>query len=187
MLYPSGAFMARVAEGVTGRATLPFFSPAVIHDPALAARLSRAHEEVMRSGETEGLLEPLADLLRRYADGTFDPQGAGLEPAKVRRAREYLDAHPFERVDLETLAAFIDCSPYHLLRAFRRETGLTPHAYGLQVRVGRAKVELAKGEPAALVAAQTGFFDQSHFGSSFKKLVGVTPGEYIRAAARAAR
>ena len=185
VLYPSGAFMTRVAEAVTGRATLPFFSHAVIHDPALAADLARAHGAVMRWGETEALLKPLADLLTRYADGTFKPRDAGREPAKVARAREVLDAHPFERVPLETLAALVDWSPHHLLRAFRLETGLTPHAYGLQVRVQRAKIELVKGQPIAQVSAQTGFFDQSHFGGSFKRLVGVTPGEYVRAAARA--
>ena len=31
----------------------------------------------------------------------------------------------------------------------------------------------------AEVATETGFYDQSHFGWHFKRLVGVTPGNYL--------
>ena len=83
---------------------------------------------------------------------------------------------------LAELAALTDLSPYALLRAFRRHTGLTPHAYRVQRRVEAAKKRLATGEPIATVAADTGFFDQSHLGKHFKRVVGVTPRVFVKGA-----
>jgi AraC-like DNA-binding protein len=44
--------------------------------------------------------------------------------------------------------------------------------------VGRARSLLLRGWPAARVALETGFADQSHLIRRFKRLVGVTPGRY---------
>ncbi|MDQ3461350.1 MAG: helix-turn-helix transcriptional regulator [Deinococcota bacterium] len=73
-------------------------------------------------------------------------------------------------------------SPYHLLRVFRLELGLSPHSYQIQRRIGIAKTLLAQGERIAQVAACTGFTDQSHLGRHFKRLVGVTPGQFAQSA-----
>lgn len=70
---------------------------------------------------------------------------------------------------------------YHLLRAFRAETGLPPHAYLLHARIGRARSLIARGMSALEVAFETGFADQAHFTRTFKRLVGLTPGHYQRA------
>ena len=70
-------------------------------------------------------------------------------------------------------------SRYHLLRVFKRATGLTPHAFHVQHRVERAKSLLRSGLPIVQVAADTGFVDQSHFTRAFKHLVGATPGQYL--------
>ena len=42
---------------------------------------------------------------------------------------------------------------------------------------------LSEGRHIAGVALDTGFFDQSHFTHSFKRLMGITPGDYFRTAA----
>ena len=57
---------------------------------------------------------------------------------------------------------------HHLIRAFRRETGLTPHAYLVDVRVRRARDRLRRGEMPGDVAAATGFCDQAHLTRAFK-------------------
>jgi hypothetical protein len=68
--------------------------------------------------------------------------------------------------------------PFRMVRTFTRQIGLPPHAYLNQVRVNRAKQLLANGEPIALVAYETGFADQSHLTRHFKRLFGLTPGQY---------
>jgi AraC-like DNA-binding protein len=65
-----------------------------------------------------------------------------------------------------------------LIRLFGDATGIPPHAYLRQVRVKRAKALLARGDSIANVAQATGFNDQSHLNRWFKRLLGITPGQY---------
>src|SRR3954469_23813961 len=82
------------------------------------------------------------------------------------------------RLELETLAQRAGLSRFHALRAFKRRYGLPPHAYQLCLRISRARCMLLAGAPAADVAVQCGFVDQSHFNRHFKRLVGMTPMQY---------
>jgi AraC-like DNA-binding protein len=67
------------------------------------------------------------------------------------------------------------------LRSFKRNIGMTPHAYQVQLRVDRARRMLAHGADVADAAAAAGFCDQSHLHRHFTRTVGVTPGVYQRA------
>jgi AraC-like DNA-binding protein len=96
----------------------------------------------------------------------------------IQRARDYLHDNYAESIALDELAQVAGLSPFHLCRLFRREFGLSPHAYQTHVRLSHAKHQLLRGMPLKDVAAATGFYDQSHFGWHFKRLVGVTPGQY---------
>jgi len=79
---------------------------------------------------------------------------------------------------------FTGIGPYALLRAFRAETGLPPHAYLNQIRVRRARGLLDRGVAPARAAAEAGFADQAHLTRHFKRIVGVPPGAYQRARAQ---
>jgi AraC-like DNA-binding protein len=82
------------------------------------------------------------------------------------------------------LAALAGVSRFQLLRAFRRETGITPHAYLIQRRVSAARRLLAAGEIPAQAAAAAGFSDQSHMTRAFVRYLGVTPARYRAALAK---
>ena len=82
---------------------------------------------------------------------------------------------------LTELAQIARLSTYHLIRAFRAEIGLTPHAYLVDVRVRRARDLLRVGQAPAEVALGVGFADQAHLTRAFKSRIGVTPGAYRRA------
>ena len=93
-----------------------------------------------------------------------------------------LDERLTEPVSLDELAAFARLDKFHLCRAFRDEIGLPPHAYVTHRRVSLAQDLLARGVPQAEVAARVGLYDQSQLHRHFKRIVGVTPGAYARAA-----
>jgi AraC family transcriptional regulator len=78
------------------------------------------------------------------------------------------------------MAAVARLSPYHFARQFRAATGLPPHQYVIARRVERAKQFLQGGGDLSLaqVAARAGFSSQSHFSLHFRRLVGVTPGQF---------
>ena len=124
------------------------------------------------------LLWAMTQLVSRHAERRPLGRHRDREPRAVRRAREYLEGRYAENVSLECLSRVAGLSRFHLLRAFRDETGLPPHAYLLGVRLREAKSLLLDGVPVARAAQDAGFFDQSHFTRHFKRLVGVPPGQY---------
>jgi AraC family transcriptional regulator len=68
----------------------------------------------------------------------------------------------------------------HFARQFRTTIGLPPYRYVILRRVERAKQLLQRGTDVSLaeVAAGIGFPDQSQFCHHFRRLVGVTPGQF---------
>jgi|GEM_PF-3366572 len=84
-------------------------------------------------------------------------------------------------VDLPTLGRLVDTGPVATLRMFRGQTGVTPHAFHLRLRLERAKERLRQGVPIAEAAMECGFADQSHLTRQFRADYGLTPGQYLRA------
>jgi AraC-like DNA-binding protein/PAS domain-containing protein len=103
----------------------------------------------------------------------------GLPPGALRRVREYIDLHLGDRTQLTELAAVAGVSVHHFAREFKRSTGVTPHDYLMQKRVGRAREMLARTDwSLSEVAFAAGFSDQSHMSRHFRRLVGMTPGQF---------
>jgi AraC family transcriptional regulator len=103
-----------------------------------------------------------------------------LPRGRLRAVVEYIEEHLDARPSLGQLAAVARLSPYHFARQFKAATGLPPHQYVILRRVERAKRLLQTGGDFSLaeVAVQAGFSDQSQFSQHFKRLVGVTPGQF---------
>lgn len=95
-----------------------------------------------------------------------------------------LETRPERRCSLDDMAKLALMSKYHLIRAFKRETGLTPHQFQIQNRVRKAQRLLRGSAAIAEAALAAGFCDQSHLIRHFRRLVGMTPADY-RLACRA--
>lgn len=188
-LYPTVAHMAGVMAELGRRDELPRFPAVRVDDPTLAAALRALHngfghgEHTPIERETHWL-SLLAALVLRYGADTLQLPSLGAEPRPIQRARDYLEEHYAERVTLAELATHTGLSPFHLVRSFRRATGLPPHAYLESVRIRRAQQQLAAGTAPADVAYATGFSSQSHLTSRFRQIIGVTPGRYQAERAR---
>jgi AraC-like DNA-binding protein len=184
MFYFSADFLQRLSNERSGRSTpLPFFVSGVVHDPGLAAFIQHVHvqvsdDQVSRLEKESLLLHLFSHLIARH---TYNPMAAdkvGREHLAVQRVIDYLDSHFGDELSLETLAGIAYLSPYHFIRVFSRQTGLTPHAWMMQLRAQKAKELLSQGLAIADVAVQTGFADQSHLSKTFKRLLGYTPGQF---------
>src|SRR6266567_2914832 len=183
MLYPSTELLQRAVSDIVGRErAIPFFAETVVHDPEIMAEISLTHcalEEQSSALERESrLLWTLAHLIVRYADDHPHIRPLTKEHTGIQRVRSYLDEHYAENVSLEHLAAIALLSPFHLLRSFRNQVNLPPHAYQMQVRITRAKQMLRMGMSCVDTALAVGFADQSHLTKRFKRIVGVPPGLY---------
>jgi AraC family transcriptional regulator len=107
------------------------------------------------------------------------PDGA-LPRGRLRAVVEYIEENLDAGPSLAQLAAVARLSAYHFARQFKAATGLPPHQYVIARRVERAQQLLQGGGDLSLaeVAACAGFSDQSQFTHHFKRVVGVTPGQF---------
>jgi AraC-like DNA-binding protein len=104
---------------------------------------------------------------------------AGGGRPDLTRVREHVDRHFAEALTVGELAALAGLSSFHFIRAFREETGETPHHYLRSRRLERAK-ELLVTTPAPVteICDAVGFQSLGSFSSLFRRETGETPGAY---------
>ncbi len=135
----------------------------------------RLHDAVAAGADRFTLECALAEAVAAMTTITetrFQPRRA------VRRALSLIRERLAEPVTLDELARHAGLDKFHLCRAFRAQVGMPPHAYLTELRVGRAKDLLAAGARPKDVAPQVGLYDQSQLNRHFRRIVGMTPGEF---------
>ena len=182
-VYLAPALVEAVARQLDWRPSAPpSFSLSVARDDRVwraADRLFRAlHSPQSRLETDTAMLETLRLLFERFANSQPAKDRCSDNNHAVERARRYLKERYRDAVSLEELAVAARVSPFYLVRRFRRQVGLPPHAYQLQLRLQSAKAELKSDTSLAEIALKHGFFDQSHFHRHFKRTYGVSPGRY---------
>jgi AraC family transcriptional regulator len=156
--------------------------------PHLRAAMWAVDAELTSSGADGRLaVESLANLLAvhliRHILAPRQPgrrRDGALPRVRLRAVLEYIEEHLDAGPTLEQLAGVARLSPYHFARQFKAATGLPPHQYLIARRVERARELLQTGKDLSLadVALDVGFSDQSQLSRHFKRLVGITPGQF---------
>lgn len=162
--HPDGPCDSRMHLGAAAlHRTLAAGSP----DPALAesavltlvraavqsAHRLRGHRPVPRRRDTQRAHADLADAVKTELSRRFT-----------------------EQFSLDDLARRVHASPFHLTRVFRRQTGMSIHAYRHQLRLRAALEQLADdGCDLTDLALRLGFYDHGHFTTAFRRAFGQTP------------
>jgi AraC-like DNA-binding protein len=97
---------------------------------------------------------------------------------KLERAADYIRDNCTQMLKLEDICLAAQLSPSYLIRAFKQQYGMTPHAFLVNRRIQFAQDRLRRGELIADVALEAGFADQAHFQRAFKQHLAATPGQY---------
>jgi AraC family transcriptional regulator len=131
----------------------------------------------------ESLANVLAVHLIRHLLAPRRPErgrDGALPRGRLRAVVEYIEEHLNAGPTLGQMAAVARLSVYHFARQFKAATGLPPHQYVIARRIERTKHLLQEGTDLSLaeVAAHAGFSDQSQFTYHFKRIAGVTPGQF---------
>src|SRR5262245_5640473 len=163
-----------------------------LHLPPLRDAMLAVNEELTAGTAGGGLAaESLANLLAvhliRNASTPRPPDSrtcGALPQGKLRAVVEYVEEHLDAGLTLGQLAEAAHLSPCHFARRFKAAVGLPPHKFVIARRVERARRLLQQDRDLSLaeIAADVGFSDQSQFTHHFKRLVGVTPGQFRRSA-----
>lgn len=100
--------------------------------------------------------------------------------AGIKVLADKITSHPEQELPIETLAADVFVSKYYLIRKFRNSIGMTPHQFCIQNRIRKSQGMLDEEKTISRIAAEMGFYDQSHFDKAFQRIVGISPSEYVR-------
>jgi AraC family transcriptional regulator len=119
-----------------------------------------------------------------------DFDGRGFEshetsaPRWFRRVKERMHEDFREPLRMRDLARDAGVHPVHLARVFRKLENRTPGDYQQRLQV-RAACELLRSPewPLAIIAAECGFADQSHFTRVFRRMAGTTPAKFRKVVA----
>jgi AraC family transcriptional regulator len=118
-------------------------------------------------------------LVRRYSYfKDLRTSRGGMAPRKLRKAIEFINNNLDEEqaVAIPAVADEVQMSYSHFSRAFKQSMGVSPNVYMTEQRIERAKKLLSETDfRIADIALRTGFASQSHFTSTFRKLVWTTP------------
>jgi AraC-like DNA-binding protein len=131
-------------------------------DLRLDEMLCELVEEVIQGAETDDQSDHRAETAEAHQKLVF-------------RTKALLNSRFTERLPLAELARDVSASPFHLCRVFRQGTGLSLHAYRLQLRLRTALEHLAEGErDTTLLALRLGFSSRGHLSDSFRRVFGMS-------------
>lgn len=174
--------MQKIVREITQKTYLPYFTEPVLCDSELVSALHDLHEMLMQQEKDfkkdELFLLIMEELIFEHADTIFDQNS--IEPsAEIKIICDFLQANYSENIKLNDLSQLANMSKYHLLRSFTKQKGISPYCYLETIRISAAKKLLEQQCSPLNVALQTGFSDQSHFSNFFKKIIGLTPKQYM--------
>ena len=141
------------------------------------SRMEELYEAIRTMVDRLEALPPLPE----DAEPEDDPADAGNSAGNfiVRQAMEYMEAHCAEHLTLGDVAAHVYVSPWHLSKLLNRCLNQSFLDILGRLRMDRARILLANPELRVhAIAEQVGYSDVAHFSKSFKRFVGMTPGEY---------
>jgi AraC family transcriptional regulator len=119
----------------------------------------------------------LYHLLKNYSPAGFKQKtSGGLSGYKLRRVSEFIKENIEDDLTLGKIAEIAGLSRFHFAGVSRQTTGLTPQQYVTQKRIENAKQLLAFSDlPLIEISLRSGFKNQSHFTTLFRKFTKFTP------------
>ncbi|SHS95009.1 helix-turn-helix transcriptional regulator [Mycobacteroides abscessus] len=155
-------------------------------DPLILQLASRMYSVADRTDVIARLLrESLADVVRLHLSDHY----AALRPRPERRrlldsamqarVTEYIEDGLDADISLSALAGHAQMSTSEFRKAFTEVFGHTPYQFVLDRRMSRAKQLLATTDLSVTdISVAVGFSSPSHFATTFKTRIGVTPTAY---------
>jgi AraC family transcriptional regulator of arabinose operon len=106
-------------------------------------------------------------------------QRAGPQRSNIEPVVEFMQENLSENLRLEDFARTAGMSVSHFSERFRRQTGQSPMAYFIHLRMRLAcRLLDLSDKPVKVVALEIGYRDPYYFSRVFKKSMGISPDKY---------
>jgi AraC-like DNA-binding protein len=153
-------------------------------DTDLSARFVEIREALIlqRPGypvKAVGIFYELVARIEELTSGSADARST--YPETVRNAMTYLsENHAYPYRAAETAAA-VNVSPSHLRALFEKWVGESPRRFQTRYRISRA-CRLLRDQQLSIseAAMEVGYDDVRHFSRVFKRMIGVSPSQFVR-------
>lgn len=128
----------------------------------------------------EKLMALLAQTLKD-CEKHSDTNSIPLKNNSIIDVKKYLDAHFNEKISLDDLGGLFFIDKYYLSRRFKQHFGTTINSYLQQCRITHAK-RLLRFSRLSIeeIASTCGIEDPNYFSRLFKKIEGISPGDFRR-------
>ena len=121
--------------------------------------------------------------LWRASGPRLESEAAGLGAPTAQRFRQLVELHYRDHLGVEDYARMLGVTRSHLHSACRGAFSQTPQRLAHERLVVEARLRLRQtGQPVEQVAYSLGFRDPAYFNRFFRRLSGVSPGAYRKAA-----
>ena len=129
----------------------------------------------------------LTQFLSLHPSSFMEIAGSGPDPVvmprNLKRARDYIHAHAQEKITLEELAAYANCSYRSLQSIFGKVLGVSPMEYLQTVRLEAVRDALLNADDkqttVAEIANRWGFVHMGRLAQMYKKQFGVLPSDTL--------
>ncbi|WNR42733.1 AraC family transcriptional regulator [Paenibacillus roseipurpureus] len=134
--------------------------------------------DVISQLEANHLLEEMIlGLLKEFSD--LQQEDKSVRPQSLNWITSYFSIHLSEPLSLQDMAKRARLSPSRFSALFKNKFGVSPHQYFLHLRIQHAQELLKQGDYTMEDITQfCGFTDVPHFANAFKRITGLTPGNF---------
>ena len=130
------------------------------------------------------IFEKLTNLLTLLMKESWHPHSNHATSSKkqnLQNIKDYLDLHYKDKINLDSLSEMFYINKFYLTRIFKEQFGVSINNYILQTRITHAKQLLRfTDETIEAISMECGMSDPNYFARMFKKIEGVSPGEFRR-------
>ena len=147
-------------------------------EPSLES-LQREMEKILETSPDLASLVSGAAALFSSVSGKILSSKRSQEYKPIRIAKEYIDLHYPENIDLSVIAREAGLNPIYFSSLFKKETGINFKDYLQQKRIEAARELLLSGnDTIQAVSEKVGYRDVRYFSRIFFKTVGIKPNMY---------
>lgn len=125
------------------------------------------------------LLEILLIKILRHQHFDLEVGKQSKATKDISFIKHYLETYYHESIQLEDLASITHLSRFYISHSFKKEIGMSPMEYLIDIRIKESKILLrTTNYSISQVADIVGFTTPTYFSKQFRKSTGISPTDY---------